>query len=374
MSVRGTDAERHARGRTLLLSQRNVQPVVSKCMTFEFEEIVSEVDAVEFAPIPAQPWSRLATKIERTAPWIFAGANPLPLTPGPRPELLYVSLHSTSELAQLQPMSRILGLAERTACNIDEIWRSELAMRSGELEMLRRFDFVFTPCEGSVDALSKALGKPCHFLPHSIDTLRFFPYAERRPRAIDVYFMGRRRDALHRVLYDATRGTNRLYLFDTAVVGEAYGYPEHRVHLAELAQQTKYFVVDIAKANRPDQSGSQPELALRYYEGAAAGAVLIGVAPATEGFARLFGWENAVVPIPATASAMASLLDELDANPTATAAIRRANVVNLLRRHDGVYRWEQILRTVGLDPLPGLDARKQRLEELAKGVENSEPA
>jgi hypothetical protein len=240
-------------------------------MTFEFEELVAEVDSVAIAPLPARPWSRLATKIERRAPWLFAGAHPLTLPPGPRPELLYLSLHSTSELAHLQPMSRILAAAERTACNIDEVWRSELEMRSGELEMLRRFDFVFTPCEGSVDALSKALGRRCHYLPHSIDTLRFFPYAERRPRKIDVYFMGRRRDALHRVLYEATRSTNRLYLFDTAVMGEAYGYPEHRVHLAERVQQTKYFVVDIAKSNRPDQSGNQPELALRYYEGAAAG-------------------------------------------------------------------------------------------------------
>ncbi|MGH7290336.1 MAG: hypothetical protein ACREJT_03950, partial [Myxococcota bacterium] len=319
MSVRGVDLQRPERGRTLLLSHRNVQPVVSKCMTFEFEELVGEVDAVELAPMPARPWSRLATKIERKAPWVFAGRQPLPVPPGSRYDLLYLSLHSTSELAQLQPMSRILGLAERTAINIDEVWRSELAMRSGELEMLRRFDFVFTPCEGSVDALSKALGKRCHYLPHSIDTLRFFPYQDRRPRPIDVYFMGRRRDPMHRVLYDATRSTHRLYLFDTAVVGEAYGYPEHREHLAELVQQTKYFVVDIAKSNRPDQSGNQPELALRYYEGAAAGAVLIGVAPATEGFARLFGWENAVIPIPATAGAMVSLLDELDANPTATA-------------------------------------------------------
>src|SRR4030095_597489 len=197
----GVDPQSRARGRTLLLSHRISQPIVSKCMTFEFEEIVGEVDSAELAPIPAKPWSRLATKIERTAPWLFAGSNPLPLSPSPRFDLLYLSLHSTSELAQLQPMSRILGMAERTAINIDEVWRSELAMRAGELAMLRRVDFVFTACEGAVDELSKALGKRCHFLPHSIDTLRFFPYAERRPRAIDVYFMGRRREALHRVLY-----------------------------------------------------------------------------------------------------------------------------------------------------------------------------
>jgi hypothetical protein len=40
-----------------------------------------------------------------------------------------------------------------------------------------------------------------------------------------------------------------------------------------------------------------------------------------------------------------------------------------VRRHDGAYRWEQILRAVGLDPLPALAARKERLEARAKEVE-----
>jgi len=161
-----------------------------------------------------------------------------------------------------------------------------------------------------------------------------------------------------------------LYLFDTGITNVVYNHPEHRLHLAELVQRTKYFVVDVAKADRIEQSGAQPEIGTRYFEGAAGGAVLVGVAPPTEAFSRLFGWDNAVVPVPDTPAAVAALFDELDANTEAVQAIRRSNVLNSLRRHDSVYRWEQVLRTVGMEPQPALYERKRRLEERAKSIEN----
>jgi hypothetical protein len=36
-----------------------------------------------------------------------------------------------------------------------------------------------------------------------------------------------------------------------------------------------------------------------------------------------------------------------------------------LLRHDWVYRWEMILKTVGLEPLPHIVERKARLRSLA---------
>ena len=37
-------------------------------------------------------------------------------------------------------------------------------------------------------------------------------------------------------------------------------------------------------------------------------------------------------------------------------------------RHDWVYRWEAILKTVGLEPMPGALERKDRLRKLVKVV------
>jgi len=44
----------------------------------------------------------------------------------------------------------------------------------------------------------------------------------------------------------------------------------------------------------------------------------------------------------------------------------------VMRRHDGVYRWERILRAVGLEPLPALSARKQQLDRLASEIESED--
>jgi hypothetical protein len=42
--------------------------------------------------------------------------------------------------------------------------------------------------------------------------------------------------------------------------------------------------------------------------------------------------------------------------------------VKALRRHDWVYRWEAILKAVGLEPMRGVLQRKERLRKLAETV------
>ena len=37
-------------------------------------------------------------------------------------------------------------------------------------------------------------------------------------------------------------------------------------------------------------------------------------------------------------------------------------------RHDWVYRWEAVLKTVGLEPMQGVLERKERLRKLAEVV------
>jgi len=44
-------------------------------------------------------------------------------------------------------------------------------------------------------------------------------------------------------------------------------------------------------------------------------------------------------------------------------------VVQSLLRHDWVYRWENILKMVGLDPMPQLLERKKHLRDLSNMIE-----
>lgn len=336
-------------------------------MTYEFEDLVCEVDVAEIASVNPAPWSRRVLRLERTLPTAFARFAPSAPVPSRHYDLLYLSLHTPSDLARVQPLGRWLGLAERRACNIDEVWLHDLGHRTGDLAMLRRFDCIFTACSGAVNELERLLGRPCHYLPPSADTLRFAPVG--LERVIDVYFMGRRRPELHAALKAATRHKGFFYHFDTVRNPLVNSYLEHRQRLAELVQRTRYFIVDIANADRVEQSGAQPEVGTRFFEGAAGGAVMLGFAPDTEAFRSLFGWQDAVIPVEPNEAAVIELLDALDVDPERTEAIRRINVSKALRHHDGVYRWEQILRAVDLEPLPALADRKEVLERRAKEVE-----
>ncbi len=48
--------------------------------------------------------------------------------------------------------------------------------------------------------------------------------------------------------------------------------------------------------------------------------------------------------------------------------MRTTNVVQSLLRHDWAHRWEAVLNSVGLKPMPALLTRKKQLGDLAATV------
>jgi hypothetical protein len=221
-----------------------------------------------------------------------------------------------------------------------------------------------------VSALEKALGRPCRWIPHAVDTLRFTPYPEPPARVVDVYSIGRRLDAVHRALLGQAGNGGILYVYDSVRLNdaEAFDHREHRDLVAGLAKRSRFFLVAPAKMNALEESGGQSELGSRYYEGAAAGAVLLGRRPASASFQELFGWPDAVVEIEADGSDAARVVAEFSRNPERFQEISRRNAREALLRHDWAYRWENVLSVAGLESQPALGARKDRLKALANGI------
>jgi hypothetical protein len=352
-----------APARVLVLTDRKVAPAISRCGTYEFEDVVCAVDQVDLVPLgPAA--GRIVRRVERAFPAAF---SPLPAPHAPY-ELLFTSVHSIPDLAHLHPLGPNLRLARRTAINIDEVWCNQLALHSGDLAMLARFDHVFTACAGGVDALAAAIGKPVTYLPPSVDARRFAPTSALR-RVIDIHFMGRRQRELHTALREAAMKAERYYHFDTIQLNPRVSdYAEHRDRLADLIHRSRYFVVDVANSDVPEKTGGQQEFGPRYVEGLAGGAILIGRAPTTRAYQENF-WPDAVVPIEPSSSEIARVLDELESAPEKLERTRQRNVARVLLRHDSAYRWERILGAVGLEPLPALAERKRMLARLAAEFE-----
>jgi spore maturation protein CgeB len=238
------------------------------------------------------------------------------------------------------------------------------------LRALEAFDHVVVGYRDSVKPLSDALGRTCHHLPIAVDAMRFTPLARHEQRVVDILSIGRRRHEVHGACKDLARNDRLFYVYDTinASYADVVDHREHREMLATMARRSRYFVVAPAKIDAIEGTRGQVEVGLRYYEAAAAGAVLAGQAPVCESFRSNFDWPDSVIEVKADGSDLADVLRKLISDPARESEISTRNAVQALLRHDWVYRWERILEIVGLQPSPRLLERKAHLRTLAQSA------
>lgn len=205
-------------------------------------------------------------------------------------------------------------------------------------------------------------------MPPGIDTTLFCPYPDPPQRVIDVCSIGRRSAITHQRLLRMASENGLFYLHDSIAGDRAIHSAEHRALLANVSKRSRYFIVNPALIDRSEIRGNQMEMGNRYFEGAASGTIMLGERPDNREFDGLFDWPDALIHLPYDSSDIDRIINELDAQPERQARIRRSNVVQSLMRHDWVYRWEAVLKAVGLEPTVELLQRKERLSRLAEAV------
>jgi hypothetical protein len=255
-----------------------------------------------------------------------------------------------------------------SVCWLDELWAANLPRYRYWLPSLRRFDHVVLGMHGTVGPLAEMLGRPCHYVPGGVDAIRFTPLPRPPDRVIDFYSVGRKVEAVHRALLELAARGDRFYVHDTLHTGES-STPDHREHrelYASTAKRSRFFLVAPGKVNVPEETRAQAEVGFRYYEGAAAGAVMVGQAPDCAPFREMFDWPDAVVPVREDGADVADVVERLSADPARLRRIADRNTREALLRHDWVYRWRRILEIAGLPPGPRMEARERRLAGLAE--------
>ncbi len=261
-----------------------------------------------------------------------------------------------------------------SVCWIDEIWAADLPRYKYWLHALRNFDHVFLGCSGTVVPLSNAISRSCRWLPGAVDALRFTPYPNPSARVIDVYSLGLRWPGIHQALLEAAQRREVFYVYDTfprLAEWEVHDHRQHRDLYASLAQRSRYFLVAPGKMDAPDETKGQVEIGHRYFEAAAAGSVMIGQQPDSQVFREIFPWSEVVVQIQPNGSDVMEVVSGLNSEPDRVSAISRRNTTEALLRHDWLYRWKEILRVAGLEPLPAMTAREKQLRELADLASNA---
>ena len=342
---------------------------------YESADVLADSCDLDLLEIQAGRGFRTRESWQRRLVWHDPSGLTARLNPGLEPVTvtqdydLFVIVCQT--LKELLYLNSIKGWKERcrtSVCIIDEIYVAEVKQSKNFLRLLRQFDHVFTELRESAEPISEIIERPCHYLTAAVDTLRFTPYPNPPARSVDVHSIGRRRPGIHDALLALARRDGIFYVYDIFEGGaetRVLNYREHRDLIAAIAKRSRFFMVAPAKWDVPQETRGQVAIANRYFEGAAAGAVLLGQSSATDEFRELFDWDDVVVEIRADGADVEDVLRALAADPERVMRMSRRNAAQALLRHDWVYRWRDLFEHVGLTPGPALLARERRLRELA---------
>src|SRR5262245_29252389 len=373
-STEDPNREQRLRARICMPTVRSISRQTFQCGLYEAQDVLAETNDVDL--IDLQPgWGfRFRERWQRRL--LFRGVSPMSsLNPGLQKVRLTQDYDLFIAVCQnfwdLLYINAIDGWKERcriSVCWLDEIWAAEIPTCPDLLRVLEKFDHIFINSQSSVGPLSRFLNRQCHPLPTGIDTIRFSPFPNPPARSIDVYSIGRRWEGAHQVLLRAVSERGLFYVYDSyraMATMEPIDWKQHRDLFANIAKRSKFFVVSAAKMNLPEQTMGQVEIGYRYFEGAAAGAVMIGQTADCGAFRELCPWRDAVIEIQPDGSDTLDVLADLEANPARVSAISRRNAVESLLRHDWVHRWKRMFQLLGIEPSPRMTAREQHLKDLA---------
>jgi Glycosyl transferases group 1 len=353
-----------------MVSQRAHSKAMFRCVGYEFEDVICAVDDVDMilSQVERPISERVLSRAMHTFRMSIRPNEPTMKLNGSISsdyDMAFVGCATLGEFRNIQQLFDYIRDSCRIAvCYVDEVWRTDLNDER-RIKQLQKFDYVAVSLSDTCEGLSNLINRPVIYLPHGVDMHRFCPYPTAPRRAIDVYSMGRRSAETHGAILKWAEDNGATYLYDSVSgVVPVQDVMSHRNLIASLIKRCRYFIVNPAKINAPEANGQQ-EMGPRFFEGAGAGAVLLGQSPKCASFKKLFDWPDSVIEMPFGATDVSERLLELDSQPDRVACIRRNNIVNCLSRHDWVYRWTYLLDKVGMEALPAADERQKRLHKLA---------
>jgi hypothetical protein len=362
--------------RILMPSGRGFTKKAFQCALYEAQDVLcqtADVDLVCLQPRSAsgfefrQRWQRRLLYRDITKKLIFANPGLERVRVTKDYDLFVAVCQNYWDLLYLNAVDGWKDRCRTSVCWLDELWIKDLPQCRNWLHVLNQFDHVFLGYAGTVGPLSARLGRPCHWLGAGVDAIRFTPHPEPPPRVVDVYSVGRGFNGIHDALQREAAANQLFYLHDTldAAAVETLDHRRHRDMYANLAKRSRHFVVAPGKVNLRVETGDQIEIGYRYYEGSAAGAVLIGQAPDCPSFRERFDWPDAVIDVRPDGSDVVKVLSALASQPDRLQRISRRNSTEALLRHDWLYRWKQIFEVAGIARTPGMIVREDRLTQLA---------
>lgn len=362
--------------RIAIMSLRNMENHISRACGYEFEDIIAA--SLDDADIFAPYHTRYSAKLLRAKMAASRRTNiTMPLGIGSQRQklqhdydLFFISIAQPRDLCLLSEVPNWREKSKYAVCWLQELWTADILKLGKILDVLNQFDHVICPFYHSTDPLRDRLKVPVTYLPWSVDAELFCPAPDKPNRAIDFLNIGSVGEATHQALIDHS-DKHGLYYNYTTVVGrhKFESYAAHRKNYSGMLKRSKYFLSFLAKVAKNDQRDIQEEFGLRYFEGAAAGTILLGNNVSNPAFQEHLGWQDAVVETDYDSDTIVDVITELEKTPERVQKIRELNVIQSLSKHDHLHRWRSVLKMAGMEHTEKMRAREKVLTNLIADVQ-----
>jgi hypothetical protein len=351
-----------------ILSLRGLTSHVSMCGAYEFEDTLCAAfpGTKLYAPRPS-PSTRTGLKIKSRLAHTgsFGGIfdSVFAIEQVDEHEVLLAVIGGVPDLALLGALKDWRRKSRYAICWLDELWVEEIPRLRGRLRVLEQFDLVVCTQYYTAEKLREELKSPdVMYLPPGVDTLEFAPVMEPSLRPIDITNIGSLADATHESLLEYAKQIEGFYFFETLKGrSDARSPAEHRFRYANILKRSRYFLCHFAKVAF-EESGGQLEFGLRYFEGLAAGCVVLGSRQSRPDFDEYLGWEDSVIEMPFECPNASEILQKLDRESDRLREISARNVRRSLEGNDHVHRWQTIVDRLGLPHQYHMSRRQEQVE------------
>ncbi len=325
--------------RVLIPTSRDVYRLVSYGMVVDFEDAVASASDADLIPVPLHSRRAQVQGLLRR--------QPLRPVAAPRAQydvclLVAMAPHWVPSLRYIRNLRRS---AKRIVVYLFDSWLGDLPALHADRRVWSLVDDLFVSFSHAVGPYADQLDCRVHYLPQAIDERWFHPHRDERP--IDVLSVGRRLPVVHERLLEIARRRDLFYYYQTHREPMAIDLRESQELTGRLCQSARAHVSWSVDRTNAARAGEGAAVTARWFESAASGAAVIGGAPRTEEFQRLFPFPGFVREIdPSAPGATEEALDAVFADPQREE--RRALAEHVRAVHTWDARWRQIVDTCDL--------------------------
>ena len=259
----------------------------------------------------------------------------------------------------------------RVFCYVFDAWVNEYEVAKSALRhrvspysrVIRQLDHLFVSNPDSVQQYEAVYRIPVTYVPLAADVLQFGSLQPQRPITVNAY--GRQHPPHVEILsrtFNSNRSSRALHHTDHVAIGAVSSLRQHRAHFWKLLSMSCITLAyDPVAVDPGSRSFPFSFIGQRWFEGLAAGCVVVGIRPNCDEAARLLHWKDATLEAPREPEDFLEFIDGLLADGSRLARIRVSNHRQMLLEHDWGYRVAGMLAVVGVDAPPAWANRRARL-------------